>query len=260
MAQGRKKTDERVAAYYLGLTDDERQTLDGRLEAAGRKLTDLRLTAKGTPDERLLVPIATYKEMAGRLRSRQRNKDGTVVKFGIPPDELSRKGMTKAAGLASRRYSKRLEQGQTLQTFIQKELSDGLELAHFYIDIIRMRPEDCRKSGVFMNHKLNAATWLGERGWGKPKGDDEKSGQFTINVVNHAEALTQPPPVKVIAAEVETSDVSAESDVGKDELKGIEGEVGRLEGFTFVRHPSDVEELKNGKVEIEQDFDLTEVR
>lgn len=247
----RKEAHPDVARYYLALTDDERHVLDIRMKAAGRRLADMRFSkSTGKLDERLLVPLGSF---VGRLKDKPRNDDGTLVKSDETPDKITRRGRPRTAGIAMRRMAgKGLREGQTLADWIKENTSDGVELADFYLSIMRMGPKDARNAGVFMSHKLQAANYLVERGWGKPKGDDDEKKQIQINVTNYSEANPPPPPVRQEVIET-TRLADAEPDVGTD--KPVDFAELDLVDFTTTGeqgHPMSDKEV--------EEFDLSEDR
>ncbi len=81
-----------------------------------------------------------------------------------------------------------------------------------------MKPKSARNLGVMMNHKLTAAQWLGERGWGRPKPEADDR-VVNISVVNYADAPTQPAPVRQATVEEDKQIANAEGDAGRDQLE-----------------------------------------
>jgi hypothetical protein len=207
-----RKIDPAVQAYYDALDDAQKADLDRRMVEAGRTLADLRIArSTGKLDERLLVPkvIVPNKFTNGHTRDKSPNGD-------IEDDEPETED--KPAGSAKRRKGEKLPADKDLAAYIKDELGDGRALADFYIDIVTMTNKQAKKAGVWMNHKLQAAAWLGDRGWGKAKGDDDGVRGITINLVDHSGVDVVKPPLNVNMDESHTQRTALpiEKDVPRD--------------------------------------------
>lgn len=185
-----KPIDPEVREIYDRMSQAERTLLDAELVAKGRTLADLIPTDPNgrNPhqiDRRCLTNThskASKRAAQARYEVRQkRAKDREIVQ----PKAKDSPSSTKGEGLAK---------GQDLQKYIQSELGDGRELADFYLRILRMAGLDAIKNGVWLKHRMDAAMWLADRGWGKAKGDESKDTGISINVTNYADAQIAPAP------------------------------------------------------------------
>jgi hypothetical protein len=203
-----KKVSPDVQSFYDALDEPGKADLDRRMVEAGRTLADLRIArSTGKLDERLLVPkvIVPNKHTTGH----ERDPD--------PEDLEDLLGEKPAGHSAKRKPGEKLPEGKDLAGYIKDQMGDGRVLADFYMDLITMSAKEARKAGVYMNHKLMAAAWLGDRGWGKAKGDNDGEKGITINLVDYSGA----PTVQPKAIEIET--VKA----GAKEILTIEGDAGK---------------------------------
>jgi hypothetical protein len=224
-----RKIDIQVQAMYDALTDDERRAFDERLIRANRRLCDMRIAkSTGKLDERLLIP---------RDGKRVQNFDWERKAREKPESELTDKEKKALGGedkTVIRPLDGKLKEGQDVAGYIRERLADGKALADFYINILTIPARDSRKQGIFVNHKLQAAAWLADRGWGKAKGDESEKG-VTINLVNHAD-MTVPdrpalPATLLEAKRDEDNDAGRDVDVTviptdtpKDEVQDIDVE------------------------------------
>jgi hypothetical protein len=206
-----RKIDIQVQAMYDALTPEERVAFDERLIRANRRLCDMRIAkSTGKLDERLLIP---------RDGKRVKNFDWhKKVKDKLDNDEeLTDVEHHRVFGGEDRTIIRpqdgTLREGQDVAAYIRERLSDGKALADFYINILTTPAKDSRKQGVFVNHKLQAAAWLADRGWGKAKGDESEKG-VTINLVNHADMnVAERPPIPTHLLEVKRDE---DNDAGRD--------------------------------------------
>jgi hypothetical protein len=88
-----------------------------------------------------------------------------------------------------------------LARYIQEELGDGKELADFYLAVLRANGDNGNAipQGIWLTHRLQAADWLAQRGWGKPKGEEEKQAGIIINITDYARVEVNPPPLAITA-------------------------------------------------------------
>lgn len=195
------RVNPQVQAWYDGLTPDERVEFDQRLVRASKTLSDMRWSkSTNALDQRLLVPRVPR----GPKPKRKRHEHLPIEEMDDTPGDAGQKKPRKA----------KLPDGMDLAGYIKDTLGVRA-LADFYIDLMNLSPKEARKRGIFMNHKLMAAAWLGDRGWGKPKGDETDKG-ITVLVVNHADtAVPERPPIRVEA--IESKPEVLDADVGRDE-------------------------------------------
>lgn len=217
-----RKVNEKVQTYYDALSDDDKADLDRRLLDSRRTLADMRLTAKGTLDQRLLIPKMLVP-----------NKQTTPDLF----EGDDKKSETKDESSSTFKPGDKLPDGMDLGTYIKQQTGDGKALADFYLRLLQLTPRQARKEGVYMNHRIQGATWLGERGFGKVRGDEEKSST-TINIIDFKNADVADKPHIIT---IETKD--PEAHVGKD--------------MPALMTPDPVEVQKYGHVPDVEDFDLS---
>jgi hypothetical protein len=206
-----RKIDIQVQAMYDALTDEERRAFDERLIRANRRLCDMRIAkSTGKLDERLLIPrdgkrVANFDH---KRTIRQKHENG---------EPLTEREIQSTFGGEDKTIIRpaegSLKEGQDVAAYIRERLADGKALADFYINILTISHRDSRKQGVFVNHKLQAAAWLADRGWGKAKGDESEKG-VTINLVNHAD-MNVPDRPALPATLIETRR-DEDNDAGRD--------------------------------------------
>lgn len=211
-----RKIDPKVQAYYDALSPEDRDALDEKLRECVRTLADMRFSVStGKLDQRFLTPKIVVPR-----------HDWIKEDDDAPDDELDEardatKGRSKAAG-HKLKLGENLKKGESLASYIKSSLGDGKALADFYLGILTLPPRECRKAGIWMNHKIESAKWLAERGWGKVGIDQGEKAPTQINIINYGEAVTQPKP-ETQAVEVVSRDiVTAESDAGRDKVTAEE--------------------------------------
>jgi hypothetical protein len=205
-----RKVDPKVQSIYDAFTDEERVEFDERLAKAGRRLSDMRIAkSTGKLDERLLIPKA---KQSANFNWHKKLNDKIMRGEELTPDE--RLKMFGPSVIPEVKRSTELPKGKDIAGYIQDSLGGGRALADFYLHILDMDMVDARRAGVFMNHKLQAAAWLADRGWGKVAGDMGGEKGITINLVNHAEVNTpERPPISAAAIE---SRPDNDNDAGRD--------------------------------------------
>lgn len=264
-----KKVNPEVQAYYDGLDEDGKTDLDRRMVEAGRTLADLRWAAStGKLDQRFLMPIKVPNSQPAGGLNRARYTDAELDACD-PDPEVGGDSLPHSGGgfAGKRRKGEKLPEGKDLAGYIKDELGDGRALADFYIDIVTMSAKHARKSGVFMNHKLAAAQWLGDRGWGKAKGEDGDSKGITINLIDHSGAPVPAGPKVVMVEQNEMKQaLIVDHDAGKDRPSDGEPLTVTLDDLyertaTAIARRSDdkvIEEIAEKELVVENDFSLRE--
>lgn len=215
-----KKVDPQVQSYYDSLTDEQKADLDKRIYDAGRRLCDMRWSkSTKTLDQRLLIPRAV-RVAAGSWKRTVNEK----IQNGEPLTRRERYAAFGKEGLSTtseqpvgrQLKGEKLPEGKDIAAYIRDSLGDGRALADFYIELLSLSAIEARKRGVFMNHKLMAAAWLGDRGWGKAKGDENEKG-ITVTIVNHSDVnVPERPaiaPQALEAVQLEDNDAGRDVDV-----------------------------------------------
>jgi hypothetical protein len=196
----------KVQAVYDAMSDDKKAEFNDLLQKASRTLADMRVTKKGEFDKRLLTPSKVIVPHNNKRASDGRYIPKDIVDDDDDDDETKEKSSWCRAGI---KLGDKLPEGKDLGAYIKEKLGDGKVLADFYINVLQLTGKTARKAGVYMNHKLQAADWLGNRGWGRVKGDEEKAA-IQINVVDYANAnVPSAPKIVSVATKID-------ADIGRD--------------------------------------------
>lgn len=232
-----KVVDPRVQEWYDALPEQEKLDFNNKLIELNRTLAEMRwsVSTKGL-DKRMLFPKVV-------IPNRQTMPE-LFDNDDAPENFENAKDKSKASGHRLR-IGEKLPEGKDLGSYIKSQLGDGKALADFYIDILAMNSKEARRAGVWMNHKLESAKWLAERGWGKVGTDSGEKAPTTIQIINYGEAPTQPAPVRENVAEDVLA--AAEEDAGKDKPR---------EDDPYREVGMDQPALTRKEVEIEGDLDF----